>query len=197
MLARNRLTRTWLRIGIAILALTLLSAFKPFRDSRTPEQERHDILKMRDEVLATLYEDAPAARERIERSAGYAVFSNIGINLLVISTANGYGVAHDNATGKDTFMKMYSAGVGVGYGVKDFRAAFVFETQAALESFIVQGWQATAQTDAAAVSGDKGDAANYEIQLAPDVKLYQITETGLALQATLQGTRYVIDKDLN
>ena len=94
-------------------------------------------------------------------------------------------------------MKMYSAGVGMGYGVKDFRAVFVFETRDAFDAFIEQGWQATAQTDAAVVAGDKGDAVNYEIELAPGVKLYQITESGLALQATLQGTRYLVDDDLN
>jgi lipid-binding SYLF domain-containing protein len=125
------------------------------------------------------------------------VFSNVGINLLLLSTANGYGVARDNRSGEDIFMKMYSAGVGVGYGVKDFRAVFVFETRDAFDAFIEQGWQATAQTDAAVVAGDRGDAVNYEIELAPGVKLYQITESGLALQATLQGTRYLVDDDLN
>lgn len=187
----------YFRILIAILAFALLTGFKPFRDSRTTEEKQQDILDMRDKVLATLYEDAPSARDRIASSAGYAVFSNVGINLLVVSTANGYGVAHDNKAGSDTYMKMYSAGIGVGYGVKDFRAVFVFETESAMKSFIDQGWQATAQTDAAAVSGDKGEAQNYEIQLAPGVKLYQITETGLALQATLQGTKYLVDKELN
>jgi lipid-binding SYLF domain-containing protein len=152
---------------------------------------------MRSEVLDTLYKDAPSAKERVENSAGYAVFSNIGVNLLILATTNGYGVAHNNQSNTDIFMKMYSAGVGVGYGVKDFSAVFVFETQAALKNFTEQGWQATAQSDAAAVSGAKGDAVNYEIQLAPDVKLYQITKTGLALQATLQGTKYLVDKDLN
>jgi len=92
---------------------------------------------------------------------------------------------------------MYSAGVGIGYGVKDFRAVFIFDTLNAMNYFIEQGWQATAQTDAAAVSGEKGDAMNYEIEIAPNVKLYQMTENGLALQATLQGTKYVLDKDLN
>ena len=31
----------------------------------------------------------------------------------------------------------------------------------------------------------------------PDVEIYQITKNGLALQATLQGTKYWRDKDLN
>ena len=187
----------FIRLTILILAFSLVTGFGPFRDKRTKEEEQQDILQMRSEVLEMLYEEVPTARESIANSAGYAVFSNIGINLLVLSTGNGYGVAHNNETDTETYMKMYSAGVGVGYGVKDFRAVFVFGTQDAMNHFIVEGWQATAQTDATAVSGDKGDSINYEIEIAPDVKLYQITETGLALQATLQGTKYFIDEDLN
>ena len=186
-----------IRAVTVILALILLAGFKPLRDKRTPDEERADILEMRDEVIASLYERAPEARQQIENSAGYAVFSNIGINLLLVSTANGYGVAHVNSDASDTFMKMYSAGVGIGYGVKDFRAVFVFDNEPVMKQFIEEGWQASAQTDAAAVKGEQGDAINYEIQLAPGIKLYQITENGLALQATLQGTRYVLDEDLN
>ena len=42
------------------------------------------------------------------------------------------GVAHDNGTGKETYMRMFTAGVGIGLGVKDFRGIFIFSTQDAL-----------------------------------------------------------------
>ena len=35
------------------------------------------------------------------------------------------------------------------------------------------------------------------IEVSPGVKLFQLTESGLALQATIQGTKYWKDKDLN
>jgi hypothetical protein len=35
------------------------------------------------------------------------------------------------------------------------------------------------------------------ISVAPGVWVYQLTETGLALQATLQGTKYYKNDDLN
>ena len=185
------------RFFIITISLSLLTGFGPFRDKKTADEERQEVLDMRDEVLAMLYEEVPRARENVETASGYAVFSNIGVNLLLVSTANGSGIAHNNETGEDTYMKMYSAGVGVGYGVKDFRAVFVFKTQEALNEFIHSGWAANAQADAAAVSGDKGEAVDYEIAIAPDVFLYQFTESGLALQATIQGTRYLPDEDLN
>ena len=44
---------------------------------------------------------------------------------------------------------------------------------------------------------DEGDAGSMAIDVAPGVKLYQITEAGLALQVTIQGTKYYKDEDLN
>ena len=40
----------------------------------------------------------------------------------------------------ETFMKMGSAGVGLGLGVKDFRAVFVFSEASKLEEFVDKGW---------------------------------------------------------
>ncbi len=38
--------------------------------------------------------------------------------------------------GKETYMKMFSAGVGIGAGVKDFRRVFIFSTKEAFDSFV-------------------------------------------------------------
>ncbi len=133
----------------------------------------------------------------IGSAVGYATFSNIGIHLFLLSTGSGWGVVHNRRTGQDTFMKMHSAGIGIGLGVKDFRGVFVFTEAGALDNFVEKGWQAGAQADAAAKSGEKGGAYAGAVDVAPGIKLYQITETGLALQATIQGTKYWKDDELN
>jgi hypothetical protein len=66
-----------------------------------------------------------------------------------------------------------------------------------LKSFVNSGWEASAQADAAAKAGEKGGAAAGAITVAPGVSLYQLTENGLALQATIQGTKYYKNDDLN
>lgn len=81
------------------------------------------------------------------------MFDNFGTNLFLLSTGRGKGIATDNATKKEIFMKMISVGAGIGIGVKDFRAIFVFETRQAINSFITSGWDASGQVDAAAKSG--------------------------------------------
>ena len=182
-------------ILLVLCSTFLLTGF--LGGNQTPEEERKEILEMRKTTLNDLYKELPGSKEAIENSVGYAVFSNIGINLLVISTANGSGIAREKRSGKDTFMKMFSAGVGIGLGIKDFRGIFVFTTQEAFDNFVNTGWQAGAQADAAAVSDEKGDAIAAAIDVAPGIKLYQLTETGLALQASIQGTKYWKNDDLN
>ena len=60
----------------------------------------------------------------------------------------------DHKTGQDTYMKMVSAGLGLGLGVKDFRGVFVFTTRRALRGFVEDGWDASAEADAAFKSGE-------------------------------------------
>jgi len=181
-------------ILISLVSVTLLTGFISFK--KEPEEKRAEIDQLTEEVLTDLYREAPEAKEFIEQAAGYAVFSSLGVNVLVLSTAHGKGVAV-RKNGERIYMKMYSGGVGVGMGVKDYRLIFVFANDEAMNTFIEEGWTAGVQADAAATHDDEGDAASLAIDVSPGVKLYQLTETGLALQATIQGTKYVKDDDLN
>lgn len=177
---------------VAGLALIATPAF-----SASAEAQRAKILETRAEVLTRLYEEKPQARGEISNAEGYAVFSNLGVNLFFIAAGGGRGVVHDNRSGKDTYMNMGSAGVGIGLGIKDFRGIFIFHTRKALTDFIEKGWDFTGQADAAAKSTDKGGEENIAGTTINGVTLYQLTETGLALQATLQGTRYWKSAKLN
>ena len=57
--------------------------------AKTPDEERAEILEMREKALAQLYEEEPEAKGMIDKSEGYAVFSNLGIHIFVLSTGNG------------------------------------------------------------------------------------------------------------
>ncbi|MDO8465619.1 MAG: YSC84-related protein [Gallionella sp.] len=186
-----------IHLMVAIVIGVFLSGVTGSAIAASPEEQRKEIRAMRSETLNKLYKVHPSAKGEIQKAVGYAVFSNVGINLILLSAAGGSGMAHHNETGKDTYMKMISGGFGFGLGVKDFRGIFVFSTENALNQFVDSGWAAEAQVDAAAKSGDKGGAVAGAIAVAPGVYLYQLTETGLALQATIQGTKYYKDDDLN
>ena len=185
-----------LRTIARVLALTVLAAgLSSAKDS--PNQQREKIRKMVSQTLTDLYKLHPAAKGAIQRSAGYAVFSDIGVNLLLLSTARGGGLAVNSKTRQETFMKMLSVGAGFGAGVKDSRVIFVFETDKALANFVDSGWDASGQADAAAKAGNTGGAYSGATSVSPGVWVYQITKSGLALQVTLQGTKYSKNDDLN
>lgn len=162
----------------------------------TVAQKREAVQTMRQETLADLYELKPAARAKVQAAPGYGVFSNANVNVILASFGGGYGVVHDNQSGRDVYMKMGEVGLGLGWGVKDFRAVFVFHNRETLNRFITSGWEFGAHADAAATAGDMGGAVGGEI-LLDNITIYQMTEAGLALQATVKGTRYWQDDELN
>jgi len=64
------------------------------------------------QTLQDLYKLEPTARAAIYKSAGYAVFNNMGTNLLLLNTARGAGIAVNVQTKQETFMKMISGWSG-------------------------------------------------------------------------------------
>ncbi|MDO9527736.1 MAG: hypothetical protein Q7J27_01090 [Syntrophales bacterium] len=163
---------------------------------KTPAQKQQSVLDMKNQTLSDLYKVKPDVKAQISSAPGYAVFSNINVNIIFASFGGGYGVVTNNSTGKHTYMKMGEVGIGVGLGAKDFRVVFVFHSADTMNRFIKHGWAFGAQADAAAKASDKGAAVGGEATV-DNITIYQLTETGLALQATVKGTKYWKDDSLN
>ena len=163
----------------------------------TVVEKREKIMEMEEETLERLYSEAPETREKIKNSVGYGVFSNANVNLIFASAGGGYGVVVDNATGKRTYMKMALGGVGLGLGVKDYRVVMIFKNKETLDKFIENGWDVGAHADAAAKAGESGGEISEEGDFRSGIEVYSMTEAGLALQATIAGTKYWKDDKLN
>ncbi|MCM8597022.1 YSC84-related protein [Accumulibacter sp.] len=160
-------------------------------------QARQQVREMSQDALATLYEVVPGARWAVERAAGYAVFSTFGIKLFFAGGTTGRGVAVNQQSGRQTFMRMVQVQGGLGFGVNKNRLIFVFTEEQALRRFIDQGWEFGAQTSLAAMAGGQGAMFSGAASVAPGVYLYQLTETGLSASLTVSGTRFFKDADLN
>jgi lipid-binding SYLF domain-containing protein len=179
---------------LLLLLLFLSSCTSTGMTRGTPNERRQAIQDMRQDVLTQLYLVKPDTRAQIGSASGYAVFSNANINLILASFGGGIGVVRSNDS--DTYMRMGEVGIGIGAGVKDFRAIFVFHNNDALERFMDVGVSIGGQADVAAQAGDLGGSVSGEAIL-DNVTVYQLTQSGLALQATIKGTRYWQDADLN
>jgi lipid-binding SYLF domain-containing protein len=176
--------------------LTFFGAGTAVAADPTPAEVRASVREMRKDTLDELYKLEPSARKAVRGSAGYAVFSQTGVQFLLVGGAGGRGVVRDNLNGKDTFMKMAAGGVGLGLGVKDTRLVFVFKKRDALKKFVEEGWQFGGEATAVAKAGESGGEAG-EREAAPGIAVYQLAKGGLIAQATVQGTRYWKDEELN
>jgi lipid-binding SYLF domain-containing protein len=165
----------------------------------TPAEWRDYLRYRRDQTLNELYQLQPQARREIENAKGYATFTSLNVNLIFASVTAGRGIVHENRFfgGKDTFMRMAQGGLGLGLGVKDFRAVFIFDNKEVLDKFVNSVWSFGGESDAAFKGGDTGGAMSGALAIAPGLRIYQLTQCGLPLQATVHGTKYWKDTYVN
>lgn len=181
-------------LTVVLFSFMLVSCASMGNGSSTDKKKQ--ILSMKQEVLTQLFVSKPYTRSQINSAPGYAVFSNANVNLIFIAAGTGYGVVKNMSTGKHTYMNMAEAGIGLGLGAKDYRIVMVFHSSAAMSQFINSGWTVGGNADAAAKAADKGGSVEGEAYYG-DVSVYTFTETGVALQATVKGTKFWKDKELN
>jgi lipid-binding SYLF domain-containing protein len=184
------------KLGLFVLFSAVVLIGCATTKGTTPQDKRQAILDMKKQTLKDLYKIRPQAKSQIAKAPGYAVFSDANVNVIFASFGGGYGVVKNKKTGKHTYMKMGELGIGLGLGAKDFRAIFIFHDEYTMNRFINSGWEFGGHADAAAKAGNKGAAAGGEI-LLDSITIYQLTESGLALQATVKGTKYWKDEALN
>jgi len=78
------------KVIASVLAITMLSAGVCIAADNN-EEKKDKTRKMAAQTLQDLYKLEPTSQTAIQKSPGYAVFSNTGVNLL-LSTARGSGV---------------------------------------------------------------------------------------------------------
>ena len=124
-------------------------------------------------------------RNLIENRIGYAIFDNTKA-ALGVSGGGGSGVAVDKTSEARTYMKMGTAGVGFGIGVKKYQVIMLFENEKVFSNFVDKGWQADTQAGAAA--GTKGAAV--ESTFHDGMAVFVRTKKGLMASADVSGTKY-------
>ncbi len=192
-----RTLSTLLILGICLNTPAFAQFSNPFGPSKTIAQQKDDILKKNDEILKHLYRVQPRAKDLIDKSIGYATFSNFGMKILIAGGGTGSGVVINKSTKKPIYMDMAEVQAGLGLGIKSFQNIFIFQTEAALNDFVNSGWTFGGQVTAAAKYDKDGASYQDASVVAPGVLMYQLTNSGLAAEITGKGTKYYKDSDLN
>jgi lipid-binding SYLF domain-containing protein len=161
------------------------------------DEQRTSIREMASQTLAQLYKQYPDSPFNVETAAGYAVFSDFGMKFLFLGGAGGQGVAVNNVTKQQTFMKMVELQPGFGFGAQKFRIVFVFGTPQAFNQFVTSGWEFGANAMAAAKTSTQGAGAQMGATVAPGVTMYQLSEQGAIVGISITGAKYYKNDELN
>ncbi|MBV5337752.1 MAG: hypothetical protein J0653_07425, partial [Deltaproteobacteria bacterium] len=148
-------------LGIFLMGSTAVNA------AASKSQQRAEIRKTSQAILKKLYRANPSAKGAVKSAAGYATFSNFGLKIFFAGGGSGSGVAINNATKKEIFMKMFEMQAGIGLGIKKFNVVFVFDTADAFDNFINSGWEFGGQATAAASDGKQGGSFQGAVSVMP------------------------------
>lgn len=187
------------RIFLGFFILSLLSLFMTVSvvSAASVEDKRNSVRKMADTTLNKLYDIHPSSRAAVENAAGYAVFNITDAKLVFLGGGGGKGLAVNNVTGQETFMKTAAVQLGLGLGVKRVQVVFVFETEKAFADFTNKGWEVGGQGTIAATDSVNGASLEGAVSAGKNVWMYQMTDKGLEISLTVRGIRYYRDGDLN
>ena len=183
------------RILLCVLMLCVLMV--SVASAASLEDRKAEVREKTVATLNKLYEKQPSAQYAIEHAAGYAVFNNTGFKLGIFGSAHGRGMAINNASGQEVFMRMKEYQAGLGLGIKEYAVIFVFSSPEAWQSFVDNGWSFGAEATAAADDGSNGSSLEGALHVSEDVWVYQMTTKGLAMELAMKGTNYYRDKDFD
>lgn len=179
------------------LALVLAACSTAPMSKSDIEEKRDSVRAMASKTLADLEKKNLEARTAISDAAGYAVFSDVGLKIIYMGTAKGGGIAVNNKTKQETFMKMFELQPGLGLGAEKYRVVFVFETPEAFNSFVTSGREIGADAMAAAKNKTKGGALAGAVTLSKDTYMFQVDTEGAIVGVSLTGAKFYKDKELN
>ncbi len=184
-------------VFIFLLVAGIGVSYAQFGASQTKAQQQEAILKTNDDILKRLYQAEPRSIALIEKSPGYAVFSNFGMKIFIAGGGSGKGAVYQASPKKVTYMDMVEVQAGLGLGISSFQIVYIFQTPEAMNDFVNSGWTFGGQASAAAKYQDQGGSYQGAQLVAPGILAYQLIDSGLAIDITAKGTKYYKDGDLN
>jgi lipid-binding SYLF domain-containing protein len=176
----------------AVCAALLAAGVAAAQQDGSIAARQHRIDANAQQALDALFAASPQVKALYRRAAGYAAFTATKAGFFVTG-GGGTGVVLDKASGRRTYMRMGTGGIGLGIGAQRYSLVILFEDATHLNRFLQGGWDASATATAAA--GKDGVAVRSSF--VDGVAFYQLTKKGLMAQADVSGTRFWKIDELN
>lgn len=174
---------------LAILSLVLAACTTPKPLPEDLEQAMFDLERRTLDDLAARY---PGAREAVDTSVGYAIFSIHSTKVPVVGRGSGLGVAVDRENGDRHYLRLTHVDIGGGLGDTHFRLAVVFLDRRDFERLRGGRLHFSASMDVASRSTDTGRSEKQADDAKPGKRLVRILhDRGAAASWTVRMIRFV------
>ena len=185
---------------VSVLAASFCTAFalvsSPVLAAVDKAAQQAEMKQATQSSLEKFFKKQPRIRGEVEKAPGYAVFTTYGLTF-GLGGAGGGGTAHDKATGQVQFMKMAQASAGLQAGVTQKDLLIVFKSKKAYEEFVNKGWEFGGSGSISAGAGGHSAGGGAGEQSIAEAVTYTLTKNGLDVGASMEGTKFWKDKELN
>jgi lipid-binding SYLF domain-containing protein len=139
------------------------------------QQDRQRLTEMAEQAMSEVIEKHESVAELRETAYGYAVFDATKGGLFVVGVG-GTGIAMPTHGGKETFMHVGGAGIGLAVGSENFRIVLLLGDQETFDRFVHGEWHAS--FEAQPTVGRAGAAVAKPLRNR-GIKAYRLTGAGL------------------
>ena len=169
---------------IGILTTLCLPLFACATAPKT-DPERRALEANADSTIQSMIAEDPGLRDVLRRSAGYAVFPEIGKGGFLVGGAYGRGIVYENGR-KTGFVELNQASIGALLGGETFSELIVFRTKDGLRQ--LRGGEYSLTGQASAVMLKSGAAAKTQFG-DEDVTVFVMTRGGAMVDVSVAGQR--------
>jgi hypothetical protein len=167
--------------GLLVLALLAASVGCEGIAPRSRQARRAHALMARDRAVQAVEDERPGERAKIKGAVGYAVIESATEMPYELPPGYGFGVVHDNKSGKNSFLLFVRQGADANVPMPT--RVLVFASQKSLANFTQSAQAATAKAPAA-------------LPLDAQVQVFELLETGGVERGSAVDLRYWYDDDM-
>ena len=168
----------------AIVAVALMATGCSSSPAPKHAAERQSLMSEADATVNKLTGKDPSLRDLLDRSAGYAVFPDVGKGGAVVGGAYGRGVLYERGQPAG-YLELKQASFGLQLGGQSYSELIVFENQPALERIKSGDLDMGGEVSAVGIKSGGGKAAHFQGGMAVFIQ----PRGGLMAEASIAGQK--------
>jgi lipid-binding SYLF domain-containing protein len=165
--------------------LTILSGLFLPRILKAQDDSQERIMNDSKKAKASFLKADPSMENLFKNASGYVIFPNVGKGAVGVGGAAGKGTVYEKRMPVG-IARMVQVTVGAQAGGQAYREVIFFENKDALDRFMQNKVEFSAQTSAIAVKAGASANANYR----EGVVVFSQEKSGLMLEASLGGQKF-------